>query len=102
MSQGPILVADANLIPQGAKSVKNITVATVIKATPGTLLGFAVIVAGAAGTINDVATTGGAAAGNQIGVTLAVVGNYPLYGVPCTTGIVVVPGAGQTIAVWYV
>jgi hypothetical protein len=103
MGQGPIAVADANLIPQGAKSVKNITTATVLKATPGTVLGFAVIVAGsAAGTINDVATTGGAAVGNQVGVTPATQGNYPLYGVPCTTGIVIVPGTGQTIAAWYV
>jgi hypothetical protein len=43
MPQQPLLVSDANLIPQGAKSVKNFSVPTVLKASPGTVLGFAVI-----------------------------------------------------------
>ena len=69
MPQGPIAVAGTNVIPQGAKSVKNITAATVIKATPGTIIAYAIIVAGSAdGTVNDVATTGAAAVGNQLAV----------------------------------
>lgn len=107
MPQGPIAVADANLIPQGAKSVKNISVATVLKATPGTVLGIAVLTAGSAGTtqINDCATTGAVSSpGNQVysllGTTSA--GNLLINPIPCTTGIVVTPATGQVLSVWFV
>jgi hypothetical protein len=55
MPENPIAVAGGNLIPQGAQSIKNITSATlfvatptVIKTTPGTMLGFSVITVAAA------------------------------------------------------
>ena len=79
----------------------NLTAATVVKTGAGYVGRISVIVAGsAAGTVNDVATTGGAAAANEIAVIPNTVGIYPLIW-PFTTGLVVVPGTGQTIAVTY-
>jgi hypothetical protein len=82
-------------IPQ---TTLNITTAQVIKAAPGCLVSFSVSVAGVAGTINDVATTAAAAASNVICATPATV--EAIY-FPFTfqKGLVVVPGAGQTITV---
>ena len=82
----------------GRLSTLNITSATVIKATSGRLFKVSVIVAGAAGTINDCATTAAAAASNQVGTSPAVVGTID-FNWPMATGIVVVPGAGQTVAI---
>lgn len=78
--------------PGGNATTLNITAAAVIKATPGTIYRIAVIAAGSAGvlTLNDVATTGAAAAGNAI-VSIpfgSLVGVITLDW-PCATGIVV-------------
>jgi hypothetical protein len=102
MPQGPIAVTDVNLASQGAKNLANITAATLVKGAPGTLLTVQVIVSGnAPGTVNDVSTAGGAAAGNQIGTIPNQVG-VTQFRVPFLTGLVVVPGTGQTVAVSYV
>lgn len=83
----------------GFSSTLNITVATVIKAAPGRMVRISVIVAGSAvGSVNDVATTGAAAVGNQIWVIPNAVGMTTIEW-PCLVGIVVVPGTGQTLAV---
>jgi hypothetical protein len=84
----------------------NITSATVVKATAGAVVTATVVVAGSTpGTINDVATTGGAAAANQIASLPNTVGTISLSNStapwPCSTGIVVVPGTGQTVAIEY-
>lgn len=85
----------------GTGSTVNITAATVVKASPGVLVRVSVIVAGsAAGTVNDAVTTGAAAAANQIGTIPATLGTY-VFEWPCSAGIVVVPGTGQTLAVAY-
>ena len=102
MPQNPIAVS--NVLNPKAKPVLNITVATVVKATPGNLLSLTVVVAGSAtGTINDCATTGAATAANTVAVLPDSVGPVPLpaVGLACATGIVVTPGTGQTIAVTY-
>ena len=86
--------------PGGNASKLNVTAATVIKATPGTVYNVNVIVAGStAGTVNDCATTGAAAAANQIATIPNAVGNYEVGPFPTFTGIVVVPGTGQTVAI---
>ena len=93
---GPV-TASAGL-PGGNRAALNVTAATVCKATPGICVSVSVVVAGsAAGTVNDVATTGGAAATNQFGTIPNTVGTYT-FNWPCGTGIVVVPGTGQTLA----
>jgi hypothetical protein len=80
-------------------TVLNITTPTVIKAAPGQLISANVIVAGSApGTVNDCLTTGAAAAANQVGTLPNAVGPIT-FNFPCLVGIVVVPGAGQTVAV---
>ena len=86
---------------QGLSTALNITAATVIKASAGRLARINVIVAGAAGTANDCATTGAVASANQVAVIPAVVGPL-LVDWPCVSGIVVAPGAGQTIAVSWI
>lgn len=80
------------------QSTLNITAATLIKAGPGEIVSFAISVAGAAGTINDAASTGGAAAANVICATPAAVEavHFPF---KFQNGLVVVPGAAQVISV---
>lgn len=88
--------------PQASQTHLNITAATVVKASPGRLFHATVVVGGSsAGSINDTATTGGVAASNEITAlgTLAGVAFDSAAGWPCSTGIVVTPGTGQTIAV---
>lgn len=93
---------NVQLVTQGgASTVSNITVATVIKATAGRICKVSVIVAGSAvGTVNNCATTGAAAVANQVGTTPTALGTTDFQMV-CSTGIVVVPGTGQTLAVSY-
>lgn len=84
---------------EGRLSALNITTPTVIKAAPGRLFKVSVIVAGAGvGTLNDCTTTGAAAASNQVGTTPTALGTVD-FNWPMLTGIVVVPGSGQTLAV---
>lgn len=87
------------LIGKGKTPALDITAAAVIKATPGRLMRISVLVAGSTtGTANDVATTAGAAVANQFFTIPTAVGTYDVDW-PCATGIVVVPGTGQTLAV---
>jgi hypothetical protein len=91
--------------PAGITRTLNITAATVVKATPGTIYSISIVVAGSAdGAIYDHATTSGVAAANQIGAIPQTDGgllNYGSVGFPCTAGIVIVPGTGQTISIAY-
>jgi hypothetical protein len=78
----------------------NITSAVSLKAQPGTVFSFAILVAGAAGTINDCATTGAAAASNAIcAMPAAVTAGVVPVNVKTTAGITVVPGAAQVVSV---
>jgi len=80
--------------------VVNITANTVVKAAPGTVWTVSVLVAGsAAGGVYDAATVAAAASSNEIYVTPNTVGAINLNGFSCTSGIVVKPGTGQTIAI---
>lgn len=97
MPQYPIPTTN---VPFG-KRVLNITTATVVKAAPGRIQKIEVLAAGsAAGTVNDCLTTGAAAAANALAAIPEVVGSIDL-NVQATTGIVVVPGTGQTVAIYY-
>jgi hypothetical protein len=91
--------ADAVLVQEGITNTYNVTSATVIKPSLGRVYHISIVVAGsAAGTLNDAATTGSAAASNEI---MALPNTVEVIDVnwPTTTGIVVVPGTGQTIAI---
>lgn len=102
-SQGgvtPTVPIGVDLAPGGLTAL-NITAATVIKARPGRLVKIVVVVAGsAAGTVNDCLTTGAVAASNEVASIPNTIGPLSLDW-PCLTGIVVVPGTGQTVAVLY-
>lgn len=96
---GPITATPG--LPGGNRAYLDVTAATVIKASPGICVSVSVVVAGsAAGTVNDVATTGGVAVTNQFGTIPATVGTYT-FNWPCGTGIVLVPGTSQTLAISY-
>lgn len=102
MPQNPIAV-NPKPYPTPANAL-NITVPTVVKATPGKLLSLAVITAGTApGTVNDCAATANAVVANQIATIPTEIGDagIPPYGFPCSVGITVTPGAGQVLAVAY-
>jgi len=91
------------LVPRygGVNEKLDITAATVVKATPGTVFRVSVTVAGsAAGSVYDAATTAGDTAANLVASIPASVGVTDLTW-PCATGILVVPGTGQTVSVSY-
>jgi hypothetical protein len=95
----PSPVNDLTLGSDATSSSYNITAPTVVKASTGRLARISVIVAGSAvGTANDCATTGAAAVGNQIAVIPNAAGVIMVEW-PCSAGIVIVPGTGQTVAV---
>lgn len=94
MPQYPIVPREG-----GNQSNLNITAATVVKASPGTVWTVVVTTAGTtAGSVNDAATTGTAAAANLVFSIPNTVGAYELT-FPCFTGIVVTPGTGQVLSV---
>lgn len=91
------------LVPRygGVNEKLNVTAATVIKATPGTVFRVSVTTAGsAAGSVYDAATTAGDVAANLVASIPDSVGVIDLTW-PCATGILVVPGTGQTVSVSY-
>lgn len=74
---------------------------TLVIAGTGKLLSFCVTVAGSAnGTINDSATTGGVAATNVLAATPNTMGVTEC-DLMFTSGIVIVPGTGQSVNVTY-
>ncbi|QMV32405.1 hypothetical protein 8G_00011 [Ralstonia phage Hyacinthe] len=101
-------MSDGVYIRQGKSSTLNITAAQVVASVPKDfaigqcrLVRVNVLVAGTAGgAAYDAATTATAAAANQIGAWPNTVGSY-LIDMPCLNGIVIVPGAGQTVSVSY-
>jgi hypothetical protein len=85
-------------VPGAGSAIYGITAATALRASAAWAVSVSVIVAGAAGAIFDAAATGTATTGKQIAVIPATVGVYT-FNWPCNTGLVVAPGAGQTLAV---
>jgi len=83
-----------------SKTTLNVTApGTLVTAGPATISRINVIATGTvAGTVNDVALLGSAAVANQISAIPATIGSYPIE-MPINSGLVVVPGTGQTVAV---
>lgn len=90
--------------PYGSFNALNITAATVVKATRGVVVTVAVIVSGTTdGAVYDSASTTGNSAANQVAVVPSsgpASDNIQVHMV-CGTGITVVPGTGQTLAISY-
>lgn len=101
-------MSDGVYIRQGKSATLNITAAQVVASVPKDfaigqcrLVRVNVLVAGsAAGAAYDSVSLTGNTAANQIGAWPNTVGSY-LIDMPCLNGIVIAPGAGQTVAVSY-
>jgi hypothetical protein len=99
-------MSDGIYTRQGKGSALNITAATLVATVPkdfsigqGRLARVQVLVAGTAGgAAYDSATVAGAAAANQIAAWPNTIGTYTI-DMPFIAGLVVTPGAGQTVAV---
>ncbi|MHB8388155.1 MAG: hypothetical protein ACYDBH_01080 [Acidobacteriaceae bacterium] len=88
--------------PWGNATSLNISAATVVKATPGVAVLAQIVTAGTtAGSVNDTTTTGAATTANQVATLPNAVGPVVI-GMPCASGIVVVPGSGQVLALSFV
>lgn len=88
---------------RGSLSRLNIAAAVLVGLAPAIRRVFTVTVVTAGstpGTVNDVATTGAAAAGNQVFSLPNTVGSY-IVDWPILVGLVLVPGTGQVLAVSY-
>ena len=96
MAQYPIVPREG-----GNFSALNLTASTIVKASPGTAFRVNVTVAGTTtGALYDTDVVASAAASNLICVVPDAVGTTEIVW-PCRTGIVFVPGAGQTASVSY-
>lgn len=85
----------------GEQTSATVTASTLVIAAPGRLISFSVVVAGSAsGLIHNAATTSLAAAGNAFVATPTTIGVYPC-GQHFSSGLVIVPGTGQSINVTY-
>ena len=82
----------------GTSTSALLTATTLVAPGAGRLVRLSVTVAGAAGTVNDAAAIGSAASSNAICAIPATVGVHEI-GVYYTKGLVVVPGAGQSVNV---
>lgn len=91
--------------PFGSATSRNITAATVVTGAStqvgGTVYTVAVTVAGSApGGVYDADTTGGNTAANELAAIPNTVGTYQV-NMPYNTGLLIVPGTGQTVSVGY-
>ncbi len=91
-------VAQMYLNVQGSKNTPAITAATLVKGGAGRVASVSVLVAGAAGSVYDAASA--SATTGKIFVIPATVGVF-VVNFPISFGLVVAPGAGQTVSVSY-
>lgn len=85
---------------QGQYTSQTVSAATVIATGAGYLVNFSVVIAGAAGVIYNTNSTVSPAASAALAATPATVGIVPC-GQVFTSGLTVVPGAGQSVNVTY-
>jgi hypothetical protein len=98
----PTVQNGALLTAQGQKTFLNVTTKTLVKAVAGRIAKVNVTVAGGTntGSVWDSATTSGTAASNLVAVIPDTVGSY-IIDFPCSNGIVVDPGTGNTVSISY-
>jgi len=101
VTTNPTIQSGALVTAKGTKTFFNITANTLVKAGAGRVAKVSVLVAGVAGAVYDAATIAGGTAANEIAVIPAVVGVYDI-DFPVSNGIVLKPGAGQTLAISYI
>ncbi len=93
-------LAQTNNRMLGTTTTSVITANTLVIAGAGYLVRYSVLVAGAAGTINNANSVVNSSSSNALCATQATVGIFNV-GMPFTNGLVVNPGIGQSVAVTY-
>lgn len=93
-------VAQATLRGQGVITCDTVTANTLVITGSGYLARYSVLVAGAAGTIHNANSVANASATNALCATVATVGVFDA-GLVFTNGLVIKPGAGQSVNVTY-
>jgi hypothetical protein len=92
----------ADLGKPAVRTALNIKVPTVVSTRPGRLLRLSVVRAGTTpGAVYDAETLAGTVAASRIATIPRTIAMYDVEW-PCDFGIVVVPGAGQVLAVVFV
>lgn len=92
---------NVNVVANPAKTMLNITAATVVKAAPGLIGRVFVNTAGSTvGSLSDAATTGAIAAANLISALPNTVGPLTIEAYTAN-GIVITPGTGQVLSITY-
>jgi hypothetical protein len=90
------------LAGHAVRTALNIKVPTVVSTRPGRLLRVSVVRAGTKpGAVHDTEALAGAVASSRIATNPRTIAMYDVDW-PCEFGIVVVPGAGQVLAVVFV
>ena len=85
----------------GLSSALNVSAAMVVKPSAGRVCKISVITAGSTlGAVYDYNSTASIPSGQQVAAVPNVVGVYT-YDIPVSTGITIVPGTGQLLAVSY-
>ena len=93
-------LAQTNSRMLGTTTTSVITANTLVLAGAGYLVRYSILVAGAAGTINNANSVANSASSNALCVTQATVGVFNV-GMPFANGLVVKPGSGQSVVVTY-
>ena len=93
-------LTQSNLRLLGTVTSSTVTSDTLVISGSGYLVRYSVLVAGAAGTINNSNSVANAAASNALCATQATVGVFEA-GMVFTNGLVIKPGAGQSLNVTY-
>lgn len=99
LNQTLVSFADVYAYGLGKLRSQTVTATTQIATGSGRLVSMNIVVAGAAGLVHD-ALVASASGLNAIAVSPASVGTVAV-GAPFTTGLVVAPGAGQSVNVVY-
>ena len=93
-------LTQSNLRVLGTVTSTTVTADTLVVSGPGYLVRYSVLVAGAAGTIHNANSVANATAANALCVSKAIADVFDA-GLVFTNGLVIKPGAGQSLNVTY-
>jgi hypothetical protein len=93
-------LAQTNNRMLGTTTTSVITASTLVISGAGYLVRYSILVAGVSGTINNSNSVANYDSSNALCATQATVGIFNV-GMPFASGLVVNPGAGQSVAVTY-
>jgi len=93
-------LAQTNNRMLGTTTTSVITASSLVINGSGYLVRYSILVAGAAGTINNANSVANSSSSNALCATQATVGIFNV-GMPFVNGLVVKPGTGQSVAVTY-